>query len=176
MTIRMSSPKLSASRPMSMRAPTDQSTYWMIMGTTLPMTRTADAHFASEFKYKGGKIVVFSPNYNDVTKFADTWVQLKPGTDAALLAAMNHVVLKEFFFDRQVPYFQDYVKRYTSLPFLLTLDKQEDHYVPGRLLRASDVAEYAEQENPDWKLLVWDEATEKLRLPTGALGFRWEKA
>lgn len=152
-----------------------QSTYWINMGTNLPMTRTADAHFASEFKYKGGKLVVFSPNYSDVTKLADQWVQVRPGTDAAILAAMNHVVLKEFFVDRKVDYFQDYVKRYSSLPFLLILDKNKDTYVPGRLLRASDVADYSNQENADWKLLVWDTKSQSLKLPKGTLGFRWEK-
>ncbi|MBI2303864.1 MAG: nitrate reductase subunit alpha [Chloroflexi bacterium] len=152
-----------------------QSTYWINMGTNLPMTRTADAHYASEFKYKGGKLVVFSPNHSDVVKFADTWVQLRPGTDAAILAAMNHVVVKEFFVDRQVEYFQDYVKRFTSLPFLLTLKKRGEHYVPGRLLRASDVADYHGQENAQWKLLVWDSASGRIRLPKGTMGFRWEK-
>ncbi len=151
-----------------------QSTYWINMGTNLPMTRTPDAHFASEFKYKGGKIVVFSPNYSDVTKFSDTWVQLNPGTDAAILAAMNHVVLKEFFVDRQVDYFTDYVKRYTSLPFLVTLEKSGNHYVPGKLLRAADVAEYSNEENAEWKLLHMDDSG-KLRLPQGSLGFRWEE-
>lgn len=151
-----------------------QSTYWINMGTNLPMTRTADAHFASEFKYKGGKIVVFSPNYSDVTKFADTWVQLRPGTDAALLAAINHVVVKEFFCDRQVPYFQDYVKRYTSLPFLLTLERRGDHYVPGRLLRAAALEEGSEVENAEWKLVQMD-AEGRLRIPQGTIGFRWEE-
>jgi len=151
-----------------------QSTYWINMGTNLPMTRTADAHFASEFKYKGGKIVVFSPNYSDVTKFADTWVQLKPGTDAAMLAAINHVVIKEFFCDRQVPYFQDYVKRYTSLPFLITLERRGDHYIPGRLLRAAALEDYADVENAEWKLVQAD-AEGGLRLPQGTIGFRWEE-
>jgi anaerobic selenocysteine-containing dehydrogenase len=40
------------------------------------------------------------------------------GTDAALAMAMGHVILKEFFVDRQVPFFADYVKTYTDLPFL----------------------------------------------------------
>jgi nitrate reductase alpha subunit len=151
-----------------------QSTYWLNMGTNLPMTRTPDAHFMPEFKYKGGKLVVFSPNYSDITKFADTWVQLKAGTDAAILAAMNHVVIKEFFIDRQVPYFQEYTKKYTSLPFLLRLEKKGDHYVPGRLLRASDVPEFADEENGDWKTLQCD-SSGNLRLPHGTLGFRWEE-
>ena len=151
-----------------------QSTYWLTMGTNLPMTRTPDAHFATEFKYKGGKLVVLSPNYSDVTKLADTWVQLRPGTDAALLAAANHVVLKEYFCDRQVPYFTDYVKRYTSLPFLVELEERDGFHVPGRLLRAAAVDQYAGEENADWKLLQLDTAGQ-LRLPQGTLGFRWEE-
>jgi nitrate reductase alpha subunit len=42
-------------------------------------------------------------------------------SDGALAMAMGHVILKEFFVDRQVDYFTDYVKRYTDLPFLVTL-------------------------------------------------------
>ena len=35
--------------------------------------------------------------------------------------AMGHVVLKEFFVDRETPRFVDYCKQYTDLPFLVTL-------------------------------------------------------
>ena len=45
-----------------------QGTYWVVAGTNLNMTRTADTHFLSEAKYRGAKIVVVSPNYSDVTK------------------------------------------------------------------------------------------------------------
>ena len=48
--------------------------------------------------------------------------------------AMGHVILTEFFRDRQVPYFTDYVKTYTDLPFLVTL--RERH---GDALRAGPV-------------------------------------
>lgn len=64
-----------------------QSTYWVVIGSNLPMTRTPDAHFASEHKYNGGKIVNLSPNYSDVTKFADLWVPVRPGTDGAITSA-----------------------------------------------------------------------------------------
>ena len=37
--------------------------------------------------------------------------------------AMGHVVLKEFFVDRQTPYFTEYVKTYTDLPYLVRLDE-----------------------------------------------------
>ena len=44
----------------------------------------------------------------------------------------------------------------------------------GRFLRASDIAEYADQENADWKLIMTDSSRE-LHVPTGSVGFRWEE-
>ena len=95
--------------------------YLMLWGTNLPITRTPDAHFMTEARYRGQKVVVVSPDYSDHTKFADDWLPAAPGTDGALGMAMGHVILSEFFRDRQVPYFTDYVKSNTDLPFLVTL-------------------------------------------------------
>ena len=152
-----------------------QSTYWMVLGSNLPMTRTPDCHFASEHKYNGGKITNLSPNYSDVTKFADTWVPVRPGTDTAFLLACIHVILKECYVDRQVPYFRDYVKKYTNLPFLVMLEPDKSGgYLQGRFLRATDVDAYADEENDEWKLIMMDRWSGDLRLPGGSLGFRWE--
>jgi nitrate reductase alpha subunit len=57
---------------------------------------------------------------------------------------------------------------------LSVLDEDGDNYQMGRFLRATDVAEYADEENSDWKLLMTD-GEGNLHLPTGSLGFRWEK-
>jgi len=152
-----------------------QSAYWIVMGSNLPMTRTPDAHFASEHKYNGGKIVNLSPDYADITKFADLWVPVRPGTDAAFILACIHVILKEFHVESKTSYFVDYTKQYTNLPFLVVLDEQDDgEYLSGRFLRASDIAEYAGEENAEWKMPMFDAAGE-LRLPGGSVGFRWEK-
>lgn len=67
-------------------------------------TRTPDAHFYSEVRYKGTKSVVVSPDYAEATKFADLWLHPKQGTDVALMA-MGHVILREFHLDRQVDLF-----------------------------------------------------------------------
>ncbi len=152
-----------------------QSTYWIVIGSNLPMTRTADAHFASEFKYRGGKLVNIAPNYSDVTKFSDLWVPIRPGTDAAYLMACIHVILKEFYAERKVPYFTNYAKQHTNLPFLVILNKDGDRYRAGRFLRASDVTEYSGQENAEWKPLLIDSSSGKLQVPNGTIGFRWEK-
>jgi nitrate reductase alpha subunit len=152
-----------------------QSTYWVVVGSNLPMTRTPDAHFASEHKFNGGKIVNLAPNYSDITKFADLWVPVRPGTDAAFLLACIHVILQEFHVDRPDAYFIDYVKRFTNLPFLVVLEPDgAGGYLQGRFLRASDVCGYEAEQYAEWKLLMMDAATGRPRLPGGSLGFRWD--
>jgi nitrate reductase alpha subunit len=69
--------------------------------SNVPVTRTPDAHWMAEVRYRGTKIVTVSPDYADNTKFADEWLAAQAGTDAALAMAMGHVILKEFFVDRQ---------------------------------------------------------------------------
>ncbi|WP_347351627.1 nitrate reductase subunit alpha [Intrasporangium sp.] len=149
--------------------------YLVIWGTNLPITRTPDAHFMTEARYHGQKVVVVSPDYSDHTKFADDWLPAAPGTDAALAMAMGHVVLTEFFRDRQTPYFTDYVKRYTDLPFLVTLKEHGDCYVPDRFLTAADLpaGEDSEVEGAAHKTVLLDSATGEPRVPNGSIGFRW---
>ncbi len=74
-----------------------------------------------------------SPDYADNVKFADEWLAAQPGTDGALAMAMGHVILKEFFVDRQVPYFTEYVKQYTDLPFLVRLEQRGGSYFAGQV-------------------------------------------
>ena len=83
--------------------------YLIMWGSNLPVTRTPDAHWMTEARYRGQKVIAVSPDYADNVKFADEWLPAQPGTDGALAMAMGHVVLREFFVDRQVPYFTDYV-------------------------------------------------------------------
>ena len=149
------------------------SSYLLVWGTNLPITRTPDAHFMTEARYRGQKVVVVSPDYSDHTKFADDWLAAAPGTDGALAMAMGHVILTEFFRDRQVPYFTDYVKTYTDLPFLVELDERPGAgggYLPGKFLTAADLGEAAE--GAVHKPLVLDGATGAPVAPNGSLGFR----
>ena len=106
--------------------------YIISWGSNLPQTRTPDAHFYVESRYQGTKITAISPDYADFTKFADTWLPVKAGTDGALAMAMTHVVLREFFIERSVPYFDYYVRHYTDLPFMLMLEEKNGVLLPGR--------------------------------------------
>jgi nitrate reductase alpha subunit len=150
------------------------STYIVAWGSNVPQTRTPDAHFFTEVRYKGAKTVAITPDYSEVAKLADLWLHPKQGTDAALGMALGHVVLKEFYVDRQEPYFQDYARRYTDLPMLVLLKKQGERYVADRYLRASDFDDkLGQSNNPEWKTVAVDEASGQVVLPNGSIGFRW---
>src|SRR5690349_22915642 len=71
--------------------------FLILWGSNVPQTRTPDAHFYTEARYKGTKSVVISPDYSEASKFADMWLSVKQGTDSALAMAMGHVILKEFY-------------------------------------------------------------------------------
>ena len=118
--------------------------YLIMWGSNIPVTRTPDAHWMAEARYRGQKVIAVAPDYADNVKFADEWIAPAPGTDGALAMAMGHVTLKEFFVDRVTPYFDEYVKRYTDLPFLVCLEQRGDSYVPGKFLTASDLADGSE--------------------------------
>jgi nitrate reductase alpha subunit len=149
----------------------------MMWGSNVPQTRTPDAHFMTEARYNGTKTVVCSPDYAEATKFADLWLAPKQGTDAALAMALGHVILKEFHVDNPTPYFTDYCRRYTDMPMLVELEVKDGRHVPGRFLRASDLAgERNEGDNADWKTLAWDERSGQPVTPQGSIGFRWDKS
>lgn len=148
--------------------------YLIMWGSNIPMTRTPDAHFMTEARYRGQKTVVVSPDYSDHTKFADHWLAAQPGTDGALAMAMAHVIMREFHIEKDVPYFRDYARRYTDMPFLVTLREREGVHTPDRFLRASDLGgDAATAANAEAKTVVLDAASGKPVVPNGSIGFRW---
>jgi nitrate reductase alpha subunit len=146
--------------------------YLIMWGSNVPVTRTPDAHWMTEARYRGQKVVAVSPDYADNVKFADEWLAAQPGTDGALAMAMGHVTLKEFFVDRQVPYFMEYVKKYTDLPFLVRLERHGDAYVPGKFLTADDLDGGKDAENAAFKTVLLG-ADGEPAVPNGSLGFRF---
>ncbi len=158
------------------------SSYIIAWGSNVPQTRTPDAHFFTEVRYKGTKTVAITPDYSEVAKLSDIWMKPKQGTDAAVAMAMGHVILKEFYFpDGGKPrseYFDNYVRRFTDMPMLVMLKEQtlpsgEVVMVPDRYVRASDFnGKLGAANNPEWKTVALD-MSGKVVLPNGAIGFRW---
>lgn len=153
--------------------------YLIMWGSNLPLTRTPDAHFMTEARYHGQKVVAVSPDYADNTKFADQWLRVAPGTDGALGMAMGHVILKEFHVGRGEQFFLDYMRRHTDSPFLIELTEYDaaarpggegaasgaagsgagqTAYVPGRFITADSVPGSAAEGAPrnEFRPLVWD--------------------
>ncbi|MEN8259086.1 MAG: nitrate reductase subunit alpha [Pseudomonadota bacterium] len=150
------------------------STFLILWGSNVPQTRTPDAHFYTEVRYKGAQSVVICPDYSEASKFADLWLHPKQGTDAALAMAFGHVILKEFHLEGHSDYFTGYVRENTDMPFLVRLVQRGDHFVPDRFLRASDFAEAMGQvNNPDWKTVAYDDNGGNPVVPNGSIGFRW---
>jgi len=153
------------------------STYLMVWGSNVPMTRTPDAHFYTEVRYKGTKTVAVSSDFGEMAKFGDIWLAPKQGTDAALAMAMGHVILKEYHAQHQSKYFKEYAKQYTDFPMLVLLKEQNGTLAPEYFLRASQLDNNLDEtNNPDWKTLVIDETSGRIVAPAGSIGFRWGEA
>ena len=166
------------------------STYIIAWGSNVPQTRTPDAHFFTEVRYKGAKTVAITPDYSEVAKLADLWMHPKQGTDAALAMAMGHVVLKEFYFGGSAgrsratapsaaevatgPGVHDRGPRTSTTTRAATptcrcccgsrrqtLADGSKVVAPGRYVRASDFADRLGQDNnPEWKTVAFDAAGE----------------
>ena len=126
----------------------------------MPQTRTPDAHFYTEARYKGAKSVVICPDYSEASKFADLWISRSraPTPRSAWPWAMSSC--SEFHVDRQAQYFQDYARQYTDMPMLVRLVKQE----ASTTCRSASAGvgfrdKLGEANNPEWKTVAYDEAT-----------------
>ncbi len=152
------------------------SSYIIAWGSNVPQTRTPDAHFFAEVRYKGTKTVAVTPDYAEIAKLCDHWLNPKQGTDSAMAMAMGHVILNEFHVKREAEYFREYIRTYTDMPMLVMLDKRDDgSYVASRMLRASDLVDsLGEEKNAEWKTIAFDEETGELCAPQGSMGFRWD--
>ncbi|HCH4150753.1 TPA: nitrate reductase subunit alpha [Vibrio parahaemolyticus] len=151
------------------------SSYIIAWGSNIPQTRTPDAHFFTEVRYKGTKTVAITPDYAEVAKLCDHWLNPKQGTDSAVALAMGHVILKEFHVKRQSEYFQNYLRQYSDMPMLVKLEPRADgSYSAGQFLRASElVNNLGESNNPEWKTIAINEVDGEFVAPNGSAGFRW---
>ncbi|MEJ2131081.1 MAG: molybdopterin-dependent oxidoreductase, partial [Gammaproteobacteria bacterium] len=101
------------------------------------------AHFITEARYAGAKVVCIAPDYCASAVMADQYVPVKPGTDAALALGLCRVMLDEGIANL------DFVRSQTDLPLLVVCDTR-------RFLRGSDLNAEAREDQFYW----WDEKTD----------------
>ncbi|KKM12074.1 hypothetical protein SY88_05345 [Clostridiales bacterium PH28_bin88] len=95
------------------------SRYIILWGANAVESRIPDAHFLTEARYLGAKIVVVSPDYNPTSIKADQFVPIREGTDAALGLGMAQVIIAERLYDRP------YLREQTDMPFLVRQDNKK---------------------------------------------------
>jgi nitrate reductase / nitrite oxidoreductase, alpha subunit len=98
----------------------------LVWGMNWICTKMPDAHWLTEARMKGTKIVVISAEYSATSNKADEAVVVRPGTTPALALGMAQVIISEGLFD------DSYVKTRTDLPLLVRMDT-------GKMLRADEV-------------------------------------
>ncbi len=109
------------------------SSYIIAWGSNVPQTRTPDAHFFTEVRYKGTKTVAVTPDYAEIAKLCYLWLAPKQGTDAAMALAICTLLDKPSRREVNVPvefigfsipdefvvgYGIDYAQRYRHLPYI----------------------------------------------------------
>ncbi len=89
------------------------SKYIVLWGSNISQTRIPDAHFAYEARYNGAKLVCISPDFNSSATHADLFLQIQPGTDAALALGVAKYIIDNKLYD------EPYIKEQTDLPLLV---------------------------------------------------------
>lgn len=79
-------------------------------------TKMPDAHWLTEARLKGTKIVTVACEYQSTSNKADKVIVVRPGSDTALALGMAHVIISEKLYD------EGFVKGHTDMPLLVRMD------------------------------------------------------
>ncbi|HEX6418682.1 MAG TPA: molybdopterin-dependent oxidoreductase [Acidimicrobiales bacterium] len=118
------------------------SRFLLVVGANLLETRIPDAHFVFDATAAGARLVVVDPSYSSTASKADTWLNVRAGTDAALALSLAATIVEEGLVD------EAFMRAYSDAPLLVRADT-------GKRLRESDLGGPA---GPGDRYLVWDAA------------------
>ncbi|MDP2645554.1 MAG: molybdopterin-dependent oxidoreductase [Desulfobacterales bacterium] len=139
----------------------------LVWGMNWIATKMPDAHWLTEARLKGSKVLAITVEYPATACRSDEVMVIRPGTDPALALSVAQVLIKEKLYDA------DYVKRNSDLPFLVRLDNRQflrpeeilsgyqrklptrDTRVFGKNVKLPPIREQAEQFIPEELALEW---------------------
>ncbi|MFO7988826.1 MAG: molybdopterin-dependent oxidoreductase [Desulfotignum sp.] len=136
-----------------------------IWGQNLPATCPDGffGHWYVDLMKRGTQLMVIDPRCTWIASRARLWLQLRPGTDAALALGFIHVILKENLWDKS------FVKKWTNAPFLV-MEKDAGPV----LLRESHIRAGGSDDNfvvhdaASGDFVVWDSGDQSYRQPDTA--------
>lgn len=126
--------------------------YW---GYNPSTSRLAHATATRAALGRGATLIVVDPRRAGLAAKADSWLRVRPGTDAALALAITNVMIDRGWYD------DAFVRRWTNGPLLVRGDT-------GRLLRARDLS----VEGDDGHYVAWDATVGRPIVLDPALGGR----
>ncbi len=115
----------------------------MVWGQSLPASCPDGffGHWLVDLMKKGSELIVIDPRCTWLASRAKYWLQVRPGTDGALVLGFLHVLIKEKRYD------EAFVTNWTNGPFLVRSEKDR-----SVLLRESDLQQKGSAEN----FVAWD--------------------
>ncbi|MEK7830264.1 MAG: molybdopterin-dependent oxidoreductase, partial [Acidobacteriota bacterium] len=88
----------------------------VVWGMNWITTKMPDAHWLTEARLKGTRVVVIACEYSSTSSKGDDVVVVRPGTTPALALGFANVILRENLWDRE------YVRQWTDMPILVRMD------------------------------------------------------
>lgn len=104
----------------------------ILWGHNPSSTWLAQANAIAEGRRAGARLLVIDPRHTALAAQADVWLNLRPGTDAALAMGLVHLLLESGRFDHR------FVRDWTNAPHLVRSDT-------GEFVRASELEDAIEQ-------------------------------
>jgi nitrate reductase / nitrite oxidoreductase, alpha subunit len=98
----------------------------VVWGMNWITTKMPDAHWLTEARLKGTRVIVIACEYSATACKGDDVLVVRPGTTPALALGFAHVIMRDKIYD------EEYVRQWTDLPLLVRTDTLEN-------LRATDV-------------------------------------
>ena len=115
------------------------SRFLLLLGANPVETRIPDVHFIFDALEAGGRLVVVDPTFSPTAAKADSWLQIRPGTDAALGLALCRQIVADGLVD------VEFMRTYTDAALLVRTDT-------GKRIRGRDVDPTA----PEVSFVAWD--------------------
>jgi len=98
----------------------------VVWGMNWIATKMPDAHWLTEARLKGTRVIVIACEYSSTASKGDEVLVVRPGTTPALALGFVHVILRDKLYDAE------YMKQWTDMPLLVRMDTL-------KYLRAQDV-------------------------------------